>query len=56
MTMLRSLCVYCGSSNGARASYVEAAQTLGALMAFDNVRLVYGGGDVGLMVPSFGVG
>ncbi|MDQ0394256.1 TIGR00730 family Rossman fold protein [Labrys monachus] len=49
MTKLRSICVYCGSSNGVRPSYVEGAQRLGAAMASAGIRLVYGGGDVGLM-------
>jgi uncharacterized protein (TIGR00730 family) len=49
MTMLSSVCVYCGSSAGKRPSYVAAAGTLGAALARDGVRLVYGGGDVGLM-------
>ena len=49
MTKLTSICVYCGSSNGARPSYVAGAQHLGAAMAASGIRLVYGGGDVGLM-------
>jgi uncharacterized protein (TIGR00730 family) len=46
---LKSLCVYCGSSPGLRASYVEAAQGFGTLIASQNITLVYGGGNVGLM-------
>ncbi|WP_413992987.1 TIGR00730 family Rossman fold protein [Labrys okinawensis] len=49
MTKLRSICVYCGSSSGIRPSYVAGAQRLGADMAAGGIRLVYGGGDVGLM-------
>ena len=50
MTTLASICVYCGSSNGARPSYVARPhEALGAAMAREGVRLVYGGGDVGLM-------
>jgi uncharacterized protein (TIGR00730 family) len=49
MTTLRSICVYCGSSFGNRPSYIETAQRIGADMARAGVRLVYGGGDVGLM-------
>jgi uncharacterized protein (TIGR00730 family) len=45
----RSLCVYCGSRPGARPAYVEAARRLGALMGARGMRLVYGGGRVGLM-------
>lgn len=44
-----SLCVFCGSRAGTRASYREAALALGKAMARHGVRLVYGGGRVGLM-------
>lgn len=44
-----SICVYCGSRNGIRASYVQAATDLGVVLAQEGWRLVYGAGDVGLM-------
>lgn len=46
---LRSVCVFCGSSNAARPEFLEAAAELGASLAGAGVRLVYGGGGVGLM-------
>lgn len=46
---LQSVCVYCGSSDGARAAYAEAAETFGRLLAQRGWRMVYGGGAVGLM-------
>ena len=46
---LRRLCVYCGSSPGARPAYAEAAQALGSLLAHEGIGLVTGGGRVGLM-------
>ena len=49
MSTINSLCVYCGSSNGADPVYREAARRLGTLMAERSVRLVYGGRRVGLM-------
>ena len=49
MSTINSLCVYCGSSNGADPVYREAAERLGTLMAERGVRLVYGGRRVGLM-------
>jgi uncharacterized protein (TIGR00730 family) len=49
MTTLSSICVYCGSSTGTRTSYLEGARRIGADMAAQRVRLVYGGGDIGLM-------
>ncbi len=44
-----SVCVYCGSSTGDDAQYAEAARALGALLARRRIRLVFGGGSVGLM-------
>lgn len=49
MTALRSLCVYCGSKYGNDPRYRETAVELGRQMADAGVRLVYGGGSVGLM-------
>ena len=46
---MKSLCVYCGSNSGAHPAYVEAAIALGTRMARDGIRLVYGGGNIGLM-------
>jgi uncharacterized protein (TIGR00730 family) len=43
------LCVYCGSSPGARPAYRRAAERLGRTLADRETGLVYGGGDVGLM-------
>jgi uncharacterized protein (TIGR00730 family) len=47
--VIRSVCVFCGSSPGARASYRFAARRLGEVLAGRHVRLVYGGARVGLM-------
>ena len=44
-----SLCVFCGSSPGARPEYRDAARAFGQVLASRGVRLVYGGGHVGLM-------
>jgi uncharacterized protein (TIGR00730 family) len=46
---IRSICVYCGSSFGKDSAYRDAARTLGRLLAESSLRLVYGGGGVGLM-------
>ena len=43
------LCVFCGSSKGARNTYLHAAQTLGREFVARGIELVYGGGNVGLM-------
>lgn len=44
-----SVCVYCGSRDGAKARFASDAETLGAGLAERGWRLVYGAGDVGLM-------
>jgi hypothetical protein len=49
MAELRSICVYCGSNTGAGPDYARAAEDLGRTLAESGVRLVYGGGAVGLM-------
>jgi uncharacterized protein (TIGR00730 family) len=49
MTQIRSLCVLCGSREGTDPAYREAAIRLGRLIAEHDVRLVYGGGSIGLM-------
>lgn len=47
--MKPSICVYCGSRLGASPEYVAAARELGRSIAARGWRLVYGGGNVGLM-------
>ena len=49
MAELQSICVYCGSNTGSEPIYREIAETLGRAMADANIRLVYGGGSIGLM-------
>lgn len=44
-----SVCVYCGSRSGKNPIYQAHAEALGALLAENSWRLVYGAGDVGLM-------
>ncbi len=46
---MRRVCVFCGSSPGARPSYRLAAERLGAAIAKRGLGLVYGGAHVGLM-------
>ena len=46
---LQSLCVFCGSSVGARPEYAAAAAELGTLLARRGIRVVFGAGHVGLM-------
>jgi len=49
MAEIRSVCVYCGSSAGDDPDFAAAARALGTALAREGVRLVYGGGGVGLM-------
>jgi uncharacterized protein (TIGR00730 family) len=46
---VRRVCVFCGSSPGARPAYGAAAEELGRLLVARGIGLVYGGGAVGLM-------
>ena len=45
----RRLCVFCGSSKGARESHIHAAQQLGCELVTRGIEPLYGGGNVGLM-------
>ncbi|MCW5732345.1 MAG: TIGR00730 family Rossman fold protein [Alphaproteobacteria bacterium] len=49
MARVTSLCVYCGSSSNVDPVHREAARRLGEELARRDIRLVYGGGRVGLM-------
>jgi len=49
MSTITSICVYCGSSAGKEPEFAAAAREFGRVLAENNVRLVYGGGAIGLM-------
>jgi hypothetical protein len=49
MKAIHSICVYCGSSNTTKADYLDLASRVGAGIALRGMRMVYGGGRVGLM-------
>ncbi|MFG1295020.1 LOG family protein [Xanthobacter variabilis] len=49
MAKIESVCVYCGSSRGRSPVFSEGAQQFGRILAENGIRLVYGGGGVGLM-------
>ena len=46
---MKSVCVYCGANAGATPVYTETASALGRRLAEAGLRLVYGGGNTGLM-------
>jgi uncharacterized protein (TIGR00730 family) len=49
MSKINAICVYCGSSPGTDPAFVEAARDFGKILAQNGIRLVYGGGSIGLM-------
>jgi uncharacterized protein (TIGR00730 family) len=49
MAALDSVCVFCGSSDAADPAFLDAARDMGVALAAGGLRLVYGGGGVGLM-------
>ncbi len=46
---MKKICIYCGSSPGARPEYIETAEKLGRLLVQKKIDLVYGGARVGVM-------
>ena len=46
---VETICVFCGASSGTNPQFIEAAQELGRVLAEKNLRVVYGGGNLGLM-------
>lgn len=47
--MISSVCVFCGASSGSSPAYLGAAESFGREIARRGLRLVYGGGDSGVM-------
>lgn len=49
MSRINSICVYCASGPGTNPAYVAAAKSFGRILSENGIRLIYGGGSVGLM-------
>src|SRR5947208_9990366 len=49
MSTIKTVCVYCGSGPGTNPNFTEGAKAFGKALAENNIRLVYGGGSLGLM-------
>jgi uncharacterized protein (TIGR00730 family) len=49
MNQIRTVCVYCGSGPGTNPRFIEGAITLGRILAENGIRLVFGGGSLGMM-------
>ncbi|MCP6726050.1 LOG family protein, partial [Klebsiella pneumoniae] len=46
---MKSICLFCGSNKGGNPEYEDAARAFGRALAEQNITLVYGAGNVGLM-------
>ena len=46
---MNSICVFCGSADAVHSDYKSAARTMGVILAERGLRLIYGGGKIGLM-------
>ena len=49
MTTINTICIYCGSSSGRHETYDSATSDLAEALVSRNIKLVYGGADIGLM-------
>jgi uncharacterized protein (TIGR00730 family) len=49
MSEIRTVCVYCASSDHCRPIFLESAYSLGNILAKESIDIVYGGGSTGLM-------
>ena len=49
MNKVKKITVFCGSSNHVDQHYFRAVEELGAVLAENNIEVIYGGGNVGLM-------
>ena len=49
MNDIRTVCVYCGSGPGTNPHFIASANALGKIFAENGIRLVYGGGSLGMM-------
>ncbi|MBX7241609.1 MAG: TIGR00730 family Rossman fold protein [Bacteroidia bacterium] len=49
MISINAVCVFCGANSGNLPVFTEAAETVGKMISRHHIRLIYGGGKVGLM-------
>jgi len=49
MSKIKTVCVYCGSGPGTNPLFIESAKAFGKVLAESGIRLVYGGGSLGIM-------
>src|SRR3569832_2265588 len=49
MSTIKTVCVYCGSGPGTTPHIIESAKAFGKALAAHGIRIVYGGGSLGIM-------
>lgn len=49
MQVINTVCIFCGANSGSNPVYTETAERVGKMLSAHHIRLVYGGGKVGLM-------
>ena len=49
MSPIKSICIYCGSSQGRRDSYTSAAHAVAEALVYRDIKLIYGGAGIGIM-------
>lgn len=49
MNEIKAVCVFCGASNNVPATFLDVGKTFGSLLVSNAIKLVYGGGDCGIM-------
>lgn len=46
---MNTVCIFCGSNTGRGDTYAEGTRALVRVLATENIGIVYGGGNIGLM-------
>lgn len=49
MKKIKSICVFCGAQNAVPKHFLEMGAYFGEMLARRDIRLIYGGGDCGIM-------
>jgi uncharacterized protein (TIGR00730 family) len=49
MQHIKNICIFCGSRSGNLPIYTQTAEKIGQYLAENNIRLIYGAGNIGLM-------
>lgn len=48
-SVIKSVCVYCGSRTGDEPSHATVAKEIGTILAKNNFKIVFGAGSIGMM-------